>query len=261
MHTNEELLTPVIIILILIAIVVVGLVVAIILNKKFVDKLTSTLTDDYDERKKQIEEQSHIFMTQLINQLEISNKDNHESYDEENPNESKDLMNIFVKLRGAIKETCINTMTNIGAVRIAIYLLHNGTKSTHGINFFKMSCICEKVAVGSGVRERMIEHTNIPINLFDEMIEKLINYNRYIVMNNDDINDYNKKIFISADKIKYTQLIAIYDINNNMLGFVAAEMDHLYDKNKADAEKKELDELVKQLVPVLSYSDYISMNK
>jgi hypothetical protein len=45
-----------------------------------------------------------------------------------------------------------------------------------------------------------------------------------------------------------------------MLGFVSVEIDRPYSKDEADKEKEILDELVKQLVPVLSYSDYISIN-
>ena len=44
-----------------------------------------------------------------------------------------------------------------------------------------------------------------------------------------------------------------------MLGFVAAEMDEIYSKDTADEEKKVLDDLAKQLTPVLSYSDYASI--
>ena len=90
------------------------------------------------------------------------------------------------------------------------------------------------------------------------MIDKLITYNRYIIMNDDDNKNTNHKIFISEDKITYTQLVTIYDINNNMLGFVEAEMQSDYSKDKDDEEKQILDELVKQIMPVLSYSDYIS---
>ena len=168
-------------------------------------------------------------------------------------------MNIFVKLREAIKESCVEAMNQIDASRIAIYLFHNGVRSTHGINFFKVSCICEKVAIGSGIRERMIEHNSIPINLFDEMVSKLMADNRYIIMNNEETQNTNSKIFISADKIHYTQLIALYDINNNILGFIAVEMSKPYSKDGADKEQEILNELAKQLIPVLSYSDYTAI--
>jgi len=176
--------------------------------------------------------------------------------DKNNP--GKTFMNTMVKLRTATKENCIAAMNEIDAARIAIYLFHNGTKSTHGMHFFKMSCMCEKVAIGSGVRERMMEHTNIPINLFDEMFEKLNTYNRYIIMNDKNVNDTSHKIFISAEKINYVQLIAIYDIDNNMLGFISAEMSTSYSKESADEEKKVLDGLSKQLTPVLSFSEYFN---
>ena len=213
------------------------------------------MNSDYSNYKDRLKEQNDIFAKQLLKQM----SDQGVTGVKDNYLPSNNLMDIFIRLREAIKENCVSTMNEIGACRIAIYLFHNGTHSTSGISFLKMSCICEKVTIGSGVRERMIEHTNIPINLFDDMIDKLLNNNRYIVMNNEEIQDNNHKIFISADKITYAQLVTIYDINNNMLGFVSAEMDRLFSKDEIDKEKEILDELVKQLVPVLSYSDYASV--
>lgn len=218
----------------------------------------TSIDTKYSNYKDELKNHNDTLTKQLLKQ--ISNQDNTSGLNvKENDISGKNLINIFIKLREAIKENCVGSMNKIGAARIAIYLFHNGVRSTHGISFFKLSCICEKVAIGSGIRERMIEHTNIPINLFDDMIDKLITYNRYIIMNNDETQESNHKMFISADKIKYTQLIALYDINNNMLGFVAVEIDRPYSKDEADREKEILDELVKQLVPVLSYSDYFSI--
>lgn len=202
-----------------------------------------------------INKQQNNMLKGILEKL-VEDKDTGSNNKKNNDEHEKSLMNTFVKLRTATKENCVATMNQIAASRIAIYLFHNGTHSSHGVNFFKMSCICEKVAIGSGVRERMMEHTNIPINLFDDMIGKLLMYNRYIIINDENISETDHKIFISADKIKYVQLISIYDLDNNILGFVAAEMDKPYSKDEADEEKKTIDELVKQLVPVLSYSDY-----
>lgn len=248
-------------ILVLASLVVMGImftslaVIIVIFNKKYTQKFSASIADDYNNYKNELKEQNSTLTKQLIKQLAENDAGNTKEKDLA----EKNLMGIFVKLRESIKENCVSTMNQIGAARIAIYLFHNGIHSTHGINFFKMSCMCEKVAIGSGIRERMIEHTNIPINLFDEMIEKLIHDNRYIIMNNDELQDTNHKIFISADKINYAQLVTIYDINNNMLGFVAVEIDRPFSKDEADREKEILDELVKQLIPVLSYSDYTSI--
>jgi hypothetical protein len=217
--------------------------------------VTKLINSDFNAYKEELKQQNDILNKQLLEQLAEQNTTNIAK----NNATGKNLMSIFVKLKEAIKENCIDTMNQIGAARIAIYLFHNGVRSTHGISFFKMSCMCEKVAVGSGIRERMMEQNNIPINLFDEMIDKLITYNRYIIMNNEETQDAYHKIFISADKINYTQLITLYDINNNLLGFIAVEMDRPYSKDEADKEKEILDVLAKQLVPVLSYSDYTSI--
>lgn len=249
MLTAENLL------LLLILLLIIGIIFVIFYIKKLTQKFATSINNDYNNYKNELKEQNDILIKQLIKQLSEQNS----SVATKNNGSGKNLINIFVKLKEAIKENCIGAMNQIDAARIAIYLFHNGVRSTHGISFFKMSCICEKVAVGRGIRERMMEHTNIPINLFDEMIDNLTTYDRYIIMNNEEIQEANQKIFISADKINYTQLIALYDINNNMLGFIAVEMDRPYSKDEADREKEILDALVKQLVPVLSYSDYTSI--
>jgi hypothetical protein len=243
------------ILLAMVIVLIVFCVVFVMYNKKSIQKITESMNDNYTKYKDELKEQNNELNKLLLKQLS----------EQSNCNISKgaagkNLMNIFVNLKEAIKENCIISMNQIGAARIAIYLFHNGVRSTHGISFFKLSCICEKVAIGSGIREHMMEHTNVPVNLFDEMIEKLITYNRFIIMNNEETQDMAYKIFISADKINYAQLVTIYDIDNNMLGFVEVEIDRPYSKDEADKEKEILDELVKQLVPVLSYSDYISIN-
>lgn len=250
----QHLILPLVILSIIVLGLVVFIIVILVLNKKVTKKLVEDISNEYNSYKDKIKEQNELLVNQIVKQQSEINRVNNSGA----INTEKDLMSIFIKLREAIKENCTIAMNQTGAARLAIYLLHNGTRSSHGINFFKLSCICEKVAIGSGVRERMIEHSNIPINLFDEMIDKLITYNRYIIMNDDDNKNTNHKIFISEDKITYTQLVTIYDINNNMLGFVEAEMQSDYSKDKADEEKQILDELVKQIMPVLSYSDYIS---
>ena len=145
-------------------------------NKKTLQDLKVSINNDYAIYKDALQEQNDALTKQLLKQISDSNSDAAKDGIEK----SKNLMNIFVKLREATRENCVNTMNQIGAARIALYLFHNGTHSTHGINFIKMSCICEKVAIGSGIRERMMEHTNIPINLFDDMIDKLL-FISYIV--------------------------------------------------------------------------------
>lgn len=243
--------------LIILLLILIGLVLfAVLYIRGTVQKTINAINTEYNNYKNELKNQNESLTKQLLKQLSEYNEKNAAG---KNTNTDKDLMNIFCKLSKSIKENCVNTMNQIGASRIAIYLFHNGVHSTHGINFFKLSCICEKVAIGSGIKERMMEHNNIPINLFDDMIDKLVAFNKYTIINNDEIQNTNHKIFISADKIKYTQLVALYDVNNNMLGFVAIEMDKEYFKDEVDKETEILNDLAKQLVPILSYSDYVSI--
>ena len=243
--------------LIILFIIVIALVIFIIYyTKNLTHNLTKSINNDYNNYKIELKNQNDTFVKQLLKQI---SDQNNLFINAKNGEASKNLVNIFIKLRESIRENCVTSMNKIKAARIAIYLFHNGSHSTHGISFLKISCVCEKVAIGSGIRERMMEHTNIPINLFDDMIDKLMTFNRYIIMNNEDLQESSHKMFISADKIKYAQLIALYDINNNMLGFISVEMDKPYSKDEVDNEKEILDELAKQLVPVLSYCDYTSI--
>lgn len=241
------------ILLSLIAILIITIAVSVIYIKNVIHKFTNSMNMDITVYKNELMKQNDVLAKQLLEQQQESAEASNHS------NNSESLVNTFIRIRSAIKENCILTMNDIKAGRLAIYLFHNGTRSTHGIDFLKISCICEKIAIGSGIRERIMEHTNIPINLFDEMIEKMIECDRYIIINNDELDKTNHRVFVSSEKVAYAQLVSIYDINNNILGFIAAEMTHSYSKDAADKEKESLDELVKQLVPILSYSEYVTM--
>jgi hypothetical protein len=237
----------------LIVFFVTGLFVLFFVVRRMENNHYNAMQEQYADFKKHIENQNKAF-TESITKTIADQQQSLSNYQ----HLEKNLFNTFIKLRSAIKENCTATMNDINASRLAIYLFHNGTCSTHGISFFKMSCICEKVAIGSGIRERLIDHSNIPINLFDAMIDKLITNGRYVIMNDENLDTSSHKIFISSDKIKYAQCTAIFDNNNNILGFVLAEMDHPYDRKTALDENEKMMNLVSQLVPILSYSDYVN---
>lgn len=231
----------------------IGLLLLFMRLRKLEESHYAAMQNQYKDFKKQVENQNKSFVETMTKTIA-----DQQQYLDNQQHLEKNLFNTFVKLRSSIKDNCANTMAAIDSARLAIYLFHNGTCSTHGISFFKMSCICEKVAIGSGVRERLIDHSNIPINLFDAMIDKLITNGRYLVMNDENLETSSHKMFISAKKISYTQCVAIFDTNNNILGFVLAEMEHPYNRETALKEKEKLDILVAQLVPILSYSEYVN---
>ena len=166
------------------------------------------------------------------------------------------LFNVFLGIRNSIKDNAVSCLNSIEANRLAIYLFHNGTTSTHGVKFFKMSCVGETITRGSGIRERMIEHSAININILDDTILDIINNGSYVVISDNYVDDMKYKLFISNPKIKYSIIIPIYDVDNTALGLVCAELPMEYFKDKADKQKDTLKAFVDQIVPILSYANY-----
>lgn len=234
----------------------VVLIIVIILVKNMndtVNKFTQQSIENDKQYKQMIIDQNKSILDQLSNTKK-------EIMDNQQPVLNvEDLQTTFDKLNRSIKDYCRQCMDIIKAQRLGIYLFHNGTYSLNGIHFFKMSCICEKVVIGSGTRERAIEHSSIPINLFDDMIAGLIDNGSYTIIRPEDPKDLdasNMKIFFSSSKIKFVHTIAIYDNNNNIIGFVLAEMSQDYSEETIDAQRNYIKELIDKITPVLVFSDY-----
>jgi RNA polymerase-binding transcription factor DksA len=240
--------------------VVLIVVIALIVNmQNTVNKFIEQSLEEDKQYKQQIMDQNNAIVEQLLNTKQ-------EILDSQRPTLNvKDLQSTFDKLNRSIKDYCRQCMDEIKAKRLGIYLFHNGTYSLTGIHFFKMSCICEKVAIGSGVRERAIEHSSIPINLFDDMITGLMNDGYYIINrpnSKEELESSNIKIFFSSSKIEFIYTVAIYDNDNNIIGFVLAEM--MKDENLkdlADFQYKKIKELVAKITPVLLFSNYINIDQ
>lgn len=245
--------------------VVLGIIIVLIFmivirnirkTKEYMDNCKAKIEEQNAKFSQEIEARHQSFMRDVIRTITMQQEKmlmnimNHK-------HTNKNLANTFIKLREALLHNCMDTMQEINASRIAIYLFHNGTRSTHGLDFFKMSCICEEIKPGSGIREKLIEHSNIQINLFDNMIDKLITNGKYIIMNDEEQQLSGHRMFLSSKAVRYTQLVAIFDSGNNILGFVCAEMTHEYNRETVIKEKQDLDALIVQIVPVLSYSEYI----
>lgn len=237
---------------VILAVVLLIFLYIIYSNNKMYNKFQSQLIKNNDDYKDNMAD----LTTKMVDQLLEAN----DKKQDEAKTKDQDLMNIFIKLRESMQDYCKNTMDAIHVDRLAIYLFHNGTHSTHGIKFFKLSCICENVKIGSGIREHSIEHSNVPLNLFDTMIDELLKNGEYTIINNEELKNSNHRIFISSDKIKYAIAEAIFDKNNVILGFVLIESSKDYNEETVKEQKQELSKLVYQISPVLIYGDYIDIN-
>lgn len=169
------------------------------------------------------------------------------------------LYAVFNKIKKATSDNLYNTMLKTKAARIAVYLFHNGTKTASGFTFVKISCVGEKVMGGSGIKEKILNHSNLPVNILDEMCGILYNTGRYIIYNDPNTMDTAKAQFISAPKIQYSQAVCLYDAENNVIGFILAEFEHAYIKQTSDEEYENLKSLCLEFAPIFSYSDYVNL--
>lgn len=241
--------------------VVLFIVILVVKNMNdTVNKFTAQSIENDKQYKQLILDQNKA----IIEQLAETKKEIIELENQKPALNVEDLQTTFDKINNSIKDYCRQCMDTIKAQRLGIYLFHNGTYSLNGLHFFKMSCICEKVAMGSGTRERSIEHSSIPINLFDDMISSLINNGNYVIKrpkNIDELESSNIKIFFSSPKIKFIHTVTIYDNNNNIIGFVLAEMAQDYSNDLIDEQQIVIKDLINKITPVLLFSEYNNDNR
>ena len=222
-------------------------------NAEFM-KLIQTQNDNLVHFKESMVDQSNKSLTSIVDAL----KDGKGINEAISGNASLELAEIFSKIKRVYGENLYKTLMKTNACRTAIYLFHNGTRAIHGgFNFIKLSCVAEKCLGGSGVKERIFQQSNMQVNIFDEMYEKLLESERYVFIR-DPNNEMQASVaeFISSPKIKYSQAVCLYDSGNNLLRFVLAEFDHVYDVHTADEEYDKIKDLCKTLLPIFSYAEY-----
>lgn len=174
------------------------------------------------------------------------------------PKNEKNLIEIFVRLNDALKEEMRDLRRIIDADRVGIYVFHNGTHSSHGIPFFKLTCINERIKKGSGIAPNVANHASVPLTLFEGFITSL--YKNSEVLNKKDPTTgiYSLPYSVLANESISTGLyIGIYDCDNNLLGYMAAEFKTIID---TDEEIKKIKDSiyvsVKRIAPILEYSDF-----
>lgn len=75
-----------------------------------------------------------------------------EHTDEKQANtKESNLVQVFLNINSSLKDALKDLSDDIGTSRISIYVFHNGVYSSHGLPFFKISCICEIVEKNCGV--------------------------------------------------------------------------------------------------------------
>lgn len=190
-----------------------------------------------------------MFKEELKKNAKLIEQQEQKHYDERN------IVTIFTELNRTLKTACERTMRQSESDRVAIYVFHNGAHASHGLPFFKMTCISETISKSSNANMKMEDHSSIQLNMFDTIVNGLYenSYFRIIV---DQTTDPSELIFLKNTKIKDCFFIPIYDDDNNMMGFTFNGYNKPDNTRNVETEKEFLADLAMMAKPVIEYSKF-----
>lgn len=207
----------------------------------------------------------------LVDTLLTNKKD-----EEENNNSAQhstivkepDIVQVFLDINSSIKEILKDISDEINSSRIAVYVFHNGVYSSHGLPFFKTSCICEVIKKNCGVSKSINLHSGLPLQMFDNNISYIYKNGKMTIIDVDDEDNefvHDTPVLVGMFKnnnIKSATGIAVYDHDNNILGILLTEFVELQDKEFLNNVENILIEKAPLLSPILEYSGiYNTTNK
>lgn len=170
----------------------------------------------------------------------------------------EDIVEIFTKLNDIFREECKKINKKTGASRTAIYVFHNGTVASHGLPFFKMTCVSEWISRNSGFSEQMSKHTNLNLALFSSLINVLYNNGEYVsIIGDNNVPEPYTYAFIS-DRAKTSIFVCVYDGNNRIMAFINAEFKEIINDSEIDDIKLLVRDSCAKIRPVLEFSSYKS---
>lgn len=179
-----------------------------------------------------------------------------------------DIVQVFLDINSSIKEILKDISDKINASRIAVYVFHNGVYSSHGLPFFKTSCVCEVIKKNCGVSKSINLHSGLPLQMFDNNISYVYKNGKMTIIDVDDEDNelvHDAPVLVGMLKnnnIKSATGIAVYDHDNNILGILLTEFTELQDKEFLTHIENVLIEKAPLLSPILEYSGiYNTTNK
>ena len=170
------------------------------------------------------------------------------------------LVEMFININGSIKDTLKDISEELNTDRVAVYVFHNGVFSSHGLPFFKISCVCEVVKKNTGVIKNLKAHSALPLQMFDNTIVNIYRNGSMTILDSDDESNElvaNSPILcgmLKTNNIRSATGIAIYDHDNNIMGILIAEYVSIKDEEFLKDATKRLTVKAPLLSPVLEYS-------
>ena len=214
-----------------------------------------------------IKQQQKLVDTLLANKKDEEEKDNN-SVQHSAIVKEPDIVQVFLDINSSIKEILKDISDEINSSRIAVYVFHNGVYSSHGLPFFKTSCICEVINKNCGVSKSINLHSGLPLQMFDNNISYIYKNGKMTIIDVDDEDNefvHDAPVLVGMFKnnnIKSATGIAVYDHDNNILGILLTEFVELQDKEFLNNVENILIEKAPLLSPILEYSGiYNTTNK
>lgn len=205
----------------------------------------------------QIIKQQQELVNMLVNMTE---KQNTNATEKPKIVKEPNLVEMFLNINGSIKDTLKDISDDLSADRTSVYVFHNGVFSSHGLPFFKISCVCEIVKKNSGVIKNLKNHSGLPLQMFDTTISNLYKNGSMTISNSED--DDNELVqnspvlcgMLKNNSIKSATGIAIYDHDSNIMGILMVEYVNYKDPILLDEATQVLISKAPLLSPVLEYS-------
>lgn len=194
--------------------------------------------------------QQQQMLNNLMQKKEEEEKEKQPAYNE------KEIVAIFCQLNKSLKAECKKFLEETECDRIGIYVFHNGITSSHGLPFFKVSCVCESIKRGSGISSHIADSTNIPLSVFDDVIQILYTDGVVIVQNDKEDGFKSSSFYLEKDKSDTGIFTAIYDSMDNVMGFTLGEYRRGIEQEEINSDHELYKELCGRLRPVLEFSGY-----
>lgn len=220
-----------------------------------------------DNQKKTQQQNEALLQTVLDNfegfkKIEESKRDE-KLYDERN------IVEIFVKLNRIFKADCKRYSEQLKCDRIGIYVFHNGTTSSHGLPFFKVSCISEYIKRGCGIPTQINNCNSVPLSVFEDVVDVLYSYGFIIIHNSYEDDESpctnpthvsSSSFYIEKDKVRIAIGVAVYDSLDNVFAFILAEYLQAIDDKTISANIEIIREFCGRIRPTLEFSEYATID-
>lgn len=244
---------PVIVILAVFILVFLGIMIF------FMRSYTSSSKNNqktFEQMIQQQQQQQQQLFSHILKEKEKEEEKHAADYDERN------IVGIFYKLNTHLKAECKKFLDKTECDRIGVYVFHNGTVASHGLPFFKVSCICECIKRGSGICSHITDSTSLPLNLFDDIVEKLYveEGGCVIVRNTIEGEFHSDSFFLEKDKAATAIFTVIYDSEDNTMAFILGEYRSELTDDEIAEDSKIYKDLCARLKPVLEFSEYQKMH-